>query len=110
VLLAAAIDAAGRVPDLALPFPLELALDHEVAEVRTEALEAWWAIHQSLPPEPLLQKLRDDPKPNIRLRLVEMAAASRQGNGVLQWLQANDRDAYVRALAQRRTQTGERTE
>lgn len=110
VLLAAAIDAAGRVPDIALPFPLELALDHQDAEVRTDALEAWWAIHQSLPPEPLLKKLREDSHPNIRLRLVEIAAASSQGHEVLEWLQAHDRDAYVRALAERRMQSGERTE
>jgi tetratricopeptide (TPR) repeat protein len=106
VLLAAAIDAAGRVPDITLPFPLELALDHQDVEVRTDALDAWWAIHQSLPPEPLLQKLRRDSHTNVRIRLVDIAAASRQGNKVLEWLQAHDLDAYVRALAQRRLQSG----
>lgn len=109
VLLAAAIDAAGRVPDIDLPFPLELAMDHQDTEVRTDALDAWWATHQSLPPEPLLEKLREDPHLNVRLRLVEMADKSAEGNGVLEWLRAHDPDAYVRALAQRRTQSGERT-
>ena len=110
VLLAAAIDAAGRVPDIALPFPLELALDHQDAEVRMHALDAWWATYQSLPPEPLLQKLSEDPYPNIRHRLVEIAAASSERNNVLELLQTHDRDAYIRALAQRRMQSKQRTE
>ena len=99
VLLAAAIDAAGRVPDLELPFPLELALDHQDEEVRASALDAWWAIHQSLPPEPFLLRLRESSHPRVRVRLVEMAAESPDGGSILQWLQVHDRDAYVRALA-----------
>ena len=102
VLVAAALDAVARVPELALPFPPELALDHEDPSVRTEALAAWWAIHSELPPEPMLQRLRADPHPNIRLRLVELAGAGSNGLETLQWLIAHDPDAYVRELARRR--------
>jgi hypothetical protein len=50
----------------------------------------------------MLEKLLADPHPNIRLRLLELAAASSDGLETLQWLEANDPDAYVRGLARRR--------
>ena len=101
-IVAAALDAASRVPDVELPFYPETSIEHEDPGVRIAGLEAWAARHQTLPTGPLLEKLSSDADVNVRLQLLTMASHDGAGTELLSRFAESDPDSYVRALARHR--------
>ena len=99
VVLAAALDAASRVPELALPFPPETALENPDGGVRLAGFEAWAARHQELPGGRMLDGLLADFDVNVRLTLARMAINSTDGGDILRRLADGDPDAFVRVFA-----------
>jgi tetratricopeptide (TPR) repeat protein len=99
IVLAAALDAASRVPDLALPFPPETALESPDGGVRLAGFEAWAARHQELPADSLLDRVLADSNVNVRLMLARMAINCPDGGAVLQRLADGDPDGFVRVFA-----------
>ncbi len=97
--VAGALDAASRVPELELPFPLETTIEHADAEIRLDGFAAWVARHQELPTGELLARVRTDRNINVRLQLMLISARNPNGSETLRSLADNDPDAYVRAMA-----------
>jgi len=98
-IIAAAFGALGRLTDLKPPIPLEAGMMHPDTSVRSEALQAYVARHQSLPADETLESLRNDPAPSGRLNLLNAARIATDGDRAIEPLR-EDEDAYVRAMAE----------
>jgi tetratricopeptide (TPR) repeat protein len=98
--VAAAFDAAARLPQLDLGVEPEDGFYHPDPAVRQAALVAWTARHGGLPSTELVDMLAADPGINVRLQLCAMAGqAGEKGRELLERLAAHDPDAFVRAKA-----------
>jgi HEAT repeat protein len=101
--VAAAFDAAARLPDLDLIVDSEEGFFHPDPRVRRSAIVAWTARNEGLPADDLVEHLAADPDPNVRLQLGAVAgAAGKSGQTLLMRFADNDPDSFVRAKSAQR--------
>ena len=97
--VAAAFDAAARLPELKLIEDPEEGFFHPDAGVRCNALGAWCARNDGVPPPELVDHLVADESANVRLQLAAVAGAAGEAGAQVLARLSEDPDAFVRAKA-----------
>jgi hypothetical protein len=101
--IAAALDALIRMPQVPVPGAVVASLTHPDSQVRAAAVATLMNRTHTPPPEPALSRLIQDEAVNVRLTMLvnadQLAADARRA---LLDAFTNDQDAYVRAFAQAR--------
>ena len=96
-LIASALEAAARLPNVSIPVPTEAVLAHPEADVRVAGLKRWAAINEGVPSSDLGDALRRDPAPAVRHLLLGLARDRKAWEIVSAFTE--DPDAIIREIA-----------